>query len=646
MQVDRRTALKTAAVVAGAVGIGVHPARTAAAAPAAVRVAGTTLDTTVVRGGAVNALGYVRLAGGPAEPHQVRDELGTTARAGRETRRASVLAFAHLTDIHVIDAQSPGRVEFLDRYNDGPGSPLIFGSAYRPHEMLTAQVSDAIVARVEQVGAGPAGGRPLDFAMCTGDNTDNCQRNELRWSIDVLDGTPFRPDSGASDRWEGVHDSDAASYDVHYWHPDGPPDGAEIDQAQALYGFPVVRGLLDAARRGFTPVGLSRPWYTCYGNHDGLVQGNFPQSFQLTRLAEGPLKIVGLPAGASPDDVARGLTAGDPSILAALATGPVRTVTADPLRHVVTRTESVREHFTTGGTPLGHGYTQQNLSAGTAYYVFEPAPQVRGIVLDTVNPNGESSGSIDQPQLAWLRARLEEVTGAGRNKLVVVFSHHTIASMTNRIVSVDAPSPRVLGPEVRDLLLEFPNVVLWVNGHTHVNRVTPHTRPTGGGFWELNTAAHVDWPAQARLVELLDNRDGTLSVVGTIIDAAAPLAYGGRLDSTAALASLARELAANDGQERTDARRGKIEDRNVELLVKAPFALSVVPPPAAAAPSTTPAPPAGPPGSPAQPGPAGRLPATGAGGALATGAVLASAAALALRHRRAAAPEEAPPPGP
>ncbi len=43
------------------------------------------------------------------------------------------------------------------------------------------------------------------------------------------------------------------------------------------------------------------------------------------------------------------------------------------------------------------------------------------------------------------------------------------------------------------------------------------------------------------------------------------------------LASLSRELAANDWQERgvpaagQDGRRGRLEDRNVELLLPAPF---------------------------------------------------------------------------
>ena len=113
------------------------------------------------------------------------------------------------------------------------------------------------------------------------------------------------------------------------------------------------------------------------------------------------------------------------------------------------------------------------------------------------------------------------VRGGKRDRLFVIYSHHTIGTMTNG----DGPG-RVLGPAVRDLLLRFPNVVLWVNGHTHRNTVTPYMRSrhakAPGGFWEINTAAHVDWPQQARTVELVDNRNGTLSIFGTIVDHVAP----------------------------------------------------------------------------------------------------------------------------
>ncbi len=608
--------LKGAAAAAAGVALGgtqAFPRRAARAAGSRtdpVAPAGTTLDTTVVRGAVLNPQGYLRLAAGAGEPHQVRGDLAT-AKPGRFATRASLLSFAHLTDIHVIDAQSPARVEFLDRYNDGPGKPLLFGSAYRPQEMLMPHVADSIVAAVDQVGRGPVKGQPLAFAMCTGDNTDNCQLNELQWQLAVLNGKTFAPSSGDPKKFEGVHDQEATTYDIHYWHPDGTPAGKTDDNARRLYGFPVVKGLLEAATRSFTPRGISVPWYTCYGNHDGLVQGNFPQSFQLTRAATSSLKVVSLPAGLSPDDVQRG----DPAAGAALLAAPARQVTADPQRRVITRTETVKEHLTSGGIPTGHGYTAKNLADGTAYYTFDPSPLVRCIVLDTVNPNGESSGSLDEAQFAWLRVELEKVSGAGKDRLVIVFSHHTIGSMTNQLVFADSPGRRVLGPAVRDRLLEFPNVVAWVNGHTHRNAVTPYKAASGGGFWEVNTAAHVDFPCQARLIEVLNNGDGTLSVFGTIIDAAAPLQYAGSLATSASLASLARELAANDWQERTDVRRGKVEDRNVELLLPAPAWLprSVVRTPAKA-----------PVAAPSQ-----ALPATGGAERVAAGAVALTAAALA-----------------
>jgi metallophosphoesterase (TIGR03767 family) len=590
--ITRRQALGLGAAAAGAVAAGslLRPPG-AAADPADVTFpvapAGSTLARTLQHG-TPGTGGYRRIVPGAGEPTVVRGDLLAGDSRGTGTRTA-LAAFAQLTDMHLIDAQSPARVEFLDRLND-PSSPLAaqvpFDSAYRPWEMLTAHVAEAMVQAINALAGGPVTGHPLDFTITTGDNADNTQWNELRWQIDLLDGgKTVRPDSGRTDRWEGV--GDRHDYDTAYYHPDGTPPLGQPDNYRATYGYPTVPGLLDAARQPFTATGLSTPWFSVFGNHDGLVQGNAPSLGVIGAVATGPVKVTGLPLGVDLTGLLARLGAGDPTALEILLTlGPAKLVTADQNRRMLTVKQTVAEHFTTTGTPVGHGYTQQNLDAGTAYYAFDQGP-LHGISLDTCNHDGYSDGSIDQKQLAWLTQELiahssryldtngNWVSGGGDDRLIMIFSHHTIATMNN-LIGLD----RVSGTTVRDLLLRFPNVIAWVNGHTHRNQVVPHARTatvaTGGGFWEINTAAHVDWPQQSRVVEVVDNGDGTLSVFGTIIDHAAPSAWPTNPSTPLELAALSRELAANDPQRpaataTTDGRRGNALDRNVELLLKKPF---------------------------------------------------------------------------
>ena len=103
-----------------------------------------------------------------------------------------------------------------------------------------------------------------------------------------------------------------------------------------------------------------------------------------------------------------------------------------------------------------------------------------------------------------------------------------------------------------ELLDRYPHVIAYVAGHTHENRVTPFTRPGGGVWWGIETSAEADWPVQHRLLEVMDNRDGTLSIFGTILDAAAasaaPAPGPARRLRRGKLASLGREFAYNDPQ--------------------------------------------------------------------------------------------------
>lgn len=98
-------------------------------------------------------------------------------------------------------------------------------------------------------------------------------------------------------------------------------------------------------------------------------------------------------------------------------------------------------------------------------------------------------------------------------------------------------------------------------------------------FWEISTAAHIDWPQQARMIELL-NRSGDLALVLTIIDHAGPPNPGGGPPSVDAhghsgeqvlkLASIGRELAYNDYQGGRAA-RGEPTDRNVIIETGQPW---------------------------------------------------------------------------
>ena len=72
-----------------------------------------------------------------------------------------------ISDVHVVDAQSPLRVEWTDRYDD-PGSPLalgLFSSAWRPQEIMSAQVADSMVRQINAIRRGPATGRRLDLVV-------------------------------------------------------------------------------------------------------------------------------------------------------------------------------------------------------------------------------------------------------------------------------------------------------------------------------------------------------------------------------------------------------------------------------------------------------------------------------------------------
>jgi 3',5'-cyclic AMP phosphodiesterase CpdA len=267
--------------------------------------------------------------------------------------------------------------------------------------------------------------------------------------------------------------------------------------------------------------------------------------------------------------------------------------------------EQFKQIFATGQAD-DHGFAfvdDQELAASNgaaSYYAWSPKPGLRFIALDTVSEGGNtadlSDGNLDDPQFLWLERELARASENG--ELVVAFGHHATGSMEAQTPDEAAapctvndehghdvnpgcdrdprPStPLHHGDELAQLFLAHPAVIAYVAGHSHDNRVRPVARATGGGFWEIKSPAISDWPPQHRLIEVMDNRDGTLSIFGTMLDHDSPSRAPGsgtsaRRMTTSTLASVGRTLTWNDPDQDPDAADGERSDRNVELLLPDP----------------------------------------------------------------------------
>jgi metallophosphoesterase (TIGR03767 family) len=416
------------------------------------------------------------------------------------------------------------------------------------------------------------------------------------------------PGAAEAALYTGVQDP--ADYpNAPYYQPD------LATQTAARYAdFPQHTGLMNRAQKSFTAAGLDVPSYVTFGNHDGLVQGNVAAKTVFETVATGcikPLSVI------FPD----GSTFLDFSVQDVLdlhnmpPAGDTILTPPDEERRYVSKSQ-FKQVFLDGIQDDGHGFgyvdpAQEAASGGAAgYYSFSPVPGLRLISLDTVSEGGElgtsADGNIDDPQFRWLEGELQRATE--RDELVILFSHHAIGSLTSDVPDEDAPACTVADPHGHDvnpgcdvdprdstpihlggdmvtLLHRYPHVIAWIAGHSHVNRVEPYADGNGGGFWMVRAAAEADWPQQARLLELFDNHDGTLSLFNTVLDhagaAAAPASGAAGGFDTDQLASLGRTLAYNDPD--SGARKctpepcgeGAAADRNVELLIRDPRGPSI-----------------------------------------------------------------------
>ncbi|MER5217461.1 TIGR03767 family metallophosphoesterase [Streptomyces sp. NPDC002838] len=572
--VHRRTVLAATAAVSVSAGVGyalrptdsraattdtgarpagapVAQSRQAPAAPLAPYTRGTTLSGVAAPR---TSSGYRRLGDGPGWNRRVRSELAAP-KTGRAGRRTTLAAFVQLTDLHLMDAQHPMRLEYL-RSTDV--------HAWRPHEALTVHGAISLVERVNALRGAPVTGAPLHFAMTTGDNTDNNAKSELEWFLTVMSGGRVTPNTGDPRRYEGVQNSGLKQY----WQPD-----TTVRDADKQLGFPHLQGFLAAAVRELNSPGLNLPWYSTVGNHDSMPLGCYGLGDSwLAEYAVGGKKLMSLSASEAKklqdtiknDKDPKGTAFRD---LLKAHTRDMRSVTPDERRAPYTAAEYLKAHLDPahrGPGPVGHGYSTANLDAGTQYYSFRIADDVIGISLDTTDPGGHYNGSIGTAQLRWLDKTLRD----NKDSYAIVFSHHTSKTMGNTRPDPARPGERRHnGQEVIALLAGHANVLAWVNGHIHRNDITPHSAPDGRSFWEISTASHVDFPQLARVIELVDNKDGTLSLFTTCVESSAPHRTDFADLSQTGLAALYRELSFNAPGARTDL-AGDSQDRNTELVLK------------------------------------------------------------------------------
>ena len=441
--------------------------------------------------------GYGKWNYGPGLDYQKRVDLMSTGYTGISiTKSARLLNFFAITDVHITDEESPASALYFG-YKGG------FIGGYSPVLLYTTQVFDAAIHTINALEKE----NPIDFGISMGDACNNTQYNELRWYIDILDGKKIIPDSGTKD------------------DPIPGPGNDYQDEFQA-------EGLDSAI-----------PWYQTLGNHDHFWTGLLPPTEASRKVftQDGILNIGNI--FAYPNDPlpfnSRGFYMGsiDGSTLLGEITGigamesyptPPKVRAPDPNRRSLKKEEWINEFFSTSSNPVGHGFSRSNASTGFACYSFEPKGNIpiKVIVLDDTQSNDDphlsfyAHSSIDNVRYNWLVTELGK--GQSEGKLMIISSHIPIGVLPPDNGMGWSASAAVSEGDFIAKLHTFPNLILWIAGHRHVNQITPMPSTDlahpESGFWEVESTSLRDFPQQFRLFEITRNSDNTVSIITTNVD--------------------------------------------------------------------------------------------------------------------------------
>ena len=464
--------------------------------------------------------GYSAWQLGPGEDQGRKLDL-MPAGYGGSANAAQLLSFFTLSDIHITDKESPAQIPFFG-WNSPWHSGGLHISAYAPAMVSTTHFLDAAIQTVN----GLHRQTPFDFGIALGDQINSSQYNELRWFIDVMDGQPITPSSGD-----------------------------HLGATNIGYQMPYQAAGLDR----------SIPWYAVLGNHDQFWMGvGYPtdklrQTFvgdTVLNMGTNPL----IPGASEQTGLYMGVIDGSSPLGDVVKGGPTNLfpvppkVAADQNRHTLTAvtaegtigiTNYIGEFFRTASTPKGHGFREANLESNSACYTFEPTPNLplKVIVFDntcklvgpTNGPLFSGAGWVDPARYQWLTNELQK--GQESNQLMIIACHIPMNPQAGPFDTNQASAQFYLTPELRAqpqfagykteaemtaALHQYPNLLLVMAGHRHMNTVTPQpsldpTHPENG-YWEVETASLREFPQEFRTWRILRNTDHSISIVTTDVD--------------------------------------------------------------------------------------------------------------------------------
>ena len=216
-------------------------------------------------------------------------------------------------------------------------------------------------------------------------------------------------------------------------------------------------------------------------------------------------------------------------------------VAADTDRYILSTDVSspvnfTREFANSTTHPVGHGFDPNATGELAACYSFVPLTNIplKVIVLDDTcksNAQGENvlfygGGWVDDARYTWLTNELQ--AGQDANQLMIVACHIPIHVQTDPYTTNGYATMFCVdeGNQTETNMIatlnRYPNLILLMAGHRHMNTVTPQPSPDPShperGFWEVETASLRDFPQEFRTWEILRNADDSISIVTTDVD--------------------------------------------------------------------------------------------------------------------------------